>query len=248
MVTTSTAGAVVTRLERQTCAGTSFGAPTVYDNGGWPVGLGNGTGGSAVIESSLPLALLGATGRMRAVVVSGDGSSGEDATSTFALTVTPAAAAPVVPVPLSPWLAIPLSLLLLGAAAWWRRHHPDQTALLVLLAFVSVSGLVWAATVMQDGNAGDWAGVTPAATDEGDARPTPTSSRSTHAAGQDEPLLRIDADVRRGCPPTGTGGERRNRAVHPLPASASRAAPSTTVAQPAGDGDYAWTRSRDPGP
>jgi RHS repeat-associated protein len=250
MVTTSTAGAVVTRLERQTCAGTSFGAPTVYDNGGWPVGLGNGTGGSAVIESSLPLALLGATGRMRAVVVSGDGSSGEDATSTFALTVTPPAAAPVVPVPLSPWLAIPLSLLL-GAAAWWRRHHPDQTALLVLLAFVSVSGLVWAATVMRDGNAGDWAGVTPAATDvQGDAPPN-ADLVAVHTQQDGTNLFfRIDADVRRDAPaneaPVVNAGTAQSITL-PASASLSGSATDDGLPNPPATVTYAWTKVSGPG-
>ena len=46
VVTTTTTGATVARLERQLCTAGALGAPTSYDPGGWNVGLGNGTGGT----------------------------------------------------------------------------------------------------------------------------------------------------------------------------------------------------------
>src|SRR5690349_19084037 len=58
VVDTTSTGATVTRLERQTCSNGVLGAPVPYEAGGWNVGFGNGIGGSAVVETSIPLAFL----------------------------------------------------------------------------------------------------------------------------------------------------------------------------------------------
>ena len=252
VIATSASGAAVVRLERQVCNAGTLPAPVVYDNGGWPVGLGNGTGGSSVIESSLPLSMLGAAGAMRAVVVSGDGSGGRDATATFALSVAPATVAPVVPVPLSPWLALPLSLLLLASAAWWRRRHPEQAPLLVLLFFVAGSGLVWAATVLRDGNTGDWTGVAPAVTDATGDAPVNADILAVYTQQDGANLhLRIDADVRRDAvgnqaPVVSAGGDQT--VTLPGGATLSGSATDDGLPNPPGVLTTAWSQDSGPVP
>ena len=108
VITTTANGATVARLQRQVCVAGAFGPPSVYDTGGWNVGLGKGMSGSAVVESSIPLSMLPLTGSMKAVVVTNDGSGGQDATATFAITLSPSVGptglgTPIM-VPLAPWL------------------------------------------------------------------------------------------------------------------------------------------------
>src|SRR6266850_5900234 len=45
----------VTGVTREDCTGGAFGAPVSVSSGGWNVGLGNGTNGDNVIETSLPV-------------------------------------------------------------------------------------------------------------------------------------------------------------------------------------------------
>lgn len=172
--TTSTGGAV-TRLERQVCSGSVMGAPSTYDPGGWAIGFGNGNSGTAVVESSIPLAMLPPGASMRAVAVS-QGGGGQDATASFAITLQ-AVGGPgnqVVAVPLSPWLVLPLALGIFGVAVWVRRRYPHHAGVAAILVVFALSGLAWAATVIRDGNIGDWSGVLPAVTDAGGSAP-PTS-------------------------------------------------------------------------
>ena len=251
VVTTSAAGATVTRLEQQRCNAGSLSASAAYESGGWAVGFGNGTGGSAVVEYSLPLSALGATGAMRAVAFGNDGGGGQDATSPFTIAVAAPAASPVVPVPLSPWLVLPLSLLLAGAAAAWRRRHPEQTALLVLLVFVAGSGLVWAATVLRDGNVGDWAGVSPAVTDAtGDA---PANADIVAVFVQQDGVnlyVRIDADVRKDAAanqaPVVNAGTAQTVTL-PAGATLSGSATDDGLPNPPGALTYAWSKVSGPG-
>ncbi len=251
VVTTSAAGATVTRLEQQRCNAGSLSASATYETGGWPVGFGNGTGASAVIEYSVPLSTLGATGTMRTVAFGNDGSGGQDATSPFTIAVAAEAASPVLPVPLSPWLVLPLSLLLAGAAAAWRRRHPDQTALLVLLVFVAGSGLVWAATVLRDGNVGDWAGVSPAVTDaKGDA---PANADIVAVFVQQDGVnlyVRIDADVRKDAAanqaPVVNAGTAQTVTL-PAGATLSGSATDDGLPNPPGALTYAWSKVSGPG-
>ena len=188
---------------------------------------------------------------MRAVAFGNDGSGGQDATTPFTITVAAEAASPVAPVPLSPWLVLPLSLLLAGAAAAWRRRHPDQTALLVLLVFVAGSGLVWAATVLRDGNVGDWAGVSPAVTDaKGDA---PANADIVAVFTQQDGAnlyFRIDADVRKDAatnqaPVVNAGGDQA--ITLPAGATLSGSATDDGLPSPPAALTYAWSKVSGPG-
>src|SRR5215210_1616156 len=69
-VVTTPTNATVTGVTRSVCSAGSFGAPITVDSTTWPVGLGNGMSGFAVIETYLALASLGATSNVRAYVVS----------------------------------------------------------------------------------------------------------------------------------------------------------------------------------
>lgn len=252
VITTTVGGATVTRLERRTCIGTTLVAPVVYDSGGWPVGLGNGSGGVAVIESALPLTMLVPNVAMRAVVISDDGSGGSDATSPFNLTVTAAPGAEgIVPVPLSPWMLPPLALALFGLTAWLRRRYPGQFSLAILLVVSGLSGLVWAATAILDGNVGDWAGVSPSVVDgSGDAPPNADIVAFFHQQDGQRLYLRYDADVRREAasnraPVVNAGGAQ----VITLPASASLDATATDdgLPNPPGVMTLTWSQLSGPG-
>ena len=171
VVNTTTTSVTVVRLERQTCAGGVLGAPVTYNNGGWNVGLGNGTGGASVVESEVALASL-PVGTFKAWGLGIDSNGATDWTAPFFITVASGPAVAATPVPLSQWALIPLALALFVSAVWLRRKYPQSTPLLALVVIVAATGLVWAGTVALDGNVGDWAGITAAVTDpKGDAPP-----------------------------------------------------------------------------
>ena len=169
-----------------------------------------------------------------------------------ARSVSPAVTAPVVPVPLSPWLVLPLSLLLLGAAARWRRRHPEQTALLVLLVFVAGSGLVWAASVIRDGNVGDWTGVAPAVTDAAGDAPVNADIVAVFAQ-QDgtEPLRSAStptcAGMRRPTRRRSSTRARTRRSRCRRRPTLSGSATDDGLPNPPGALTYTWTKVSGPG-
>ncbi|MEO6749733.1 MAG: putative Ig domain-containing protein, partial [Casimicrobiaceae bacterium] len=168
-VDTSTTAATVNRITRQVCGGGTMGTETAVASTGWPVGLGNGTGGNAVIEAYVPRNLLPSTGTMRVTTASSTAAGGDVAPS-FTLTLgdivpPPLPGSAAIPVPLAHGLALALSALLaLGALALHRRH-PRQLPALTLVVLIGASTLVWAATAIMDGNVGDWAGISASVTD-----------------------------------------------------------------------------------
>ncbi|TMG89258.1 MAG: hypothetical protein E6H73_17090 [Betaproteobacteria bacterium] len=198
VVTTSTSGATVSRIERQTCTGTTLGPSSVQTTAGWSAGLGNGSLGIAAIESFVPLSFLPTHGTMKVSVASTNATGGQDATASFLISLDPAVP-PIlqVPVPLSPWLVLPLGFLLFATAAWWHRRHPNQGSLLACLLLVLVSGLVWAATVTLDGNVGDWSGISPVAGNARGSAPIDANIVAVFYQSDAANLyFRIDADVR----------------------------------------------------
>ncbi len=86
VVNTTTTSVTVVRLERQTCSGGVLGAPVTYNNGGWNVGLGNGTGGASVVESEVALASL-PVGTFKAWGLGIDSNGATDWTAPFFITV-----------------------------------------------------------------------------------------------------------------------------------------------------------------
>ncbi|MDS4058934.1 MAG: hypothetical protein RKP73_10220, partial [Candidatus Contendobacter sp.] len=174
MVSVGTATATVGGVQLQTCASGTFGAATWSDPGGWPVGLGNGTGGAAVIETFLPLAQLNGPGPLRLGVISAAGQA-RDALLTGngqgggILFPTGPGLSDATAIPVLNPLTLALLVALLGGALRYGRRHPGAAKLLVLAVAIAGAGLVWAAFV-RDGQTNDWAGIAPLATDpQGDA-------------------------------------------------------------------------------
>ena len=193
-------GATVTRLEQQRCNAGSLSASAIYEIRRLAGGLrqrDRRQRGDRVLGTSVDAGSDGRDAGSR-VRRRRQWRAGRDRTVRDRRDRPPRRAA-VVPVPLSPWLVAPLSLLLLGAAAGGGAGVTrTRRRCFVLLAFVAGSGLVWAATVLRDGNVGDWAGVAPAVTDaKGDA---PANADIVAVFVQQDGAnlyLRIDADIRK---------------------------------------------------
>jgi RHS repeat-associated protein len=203
-VDTSTTGATVNRLTRQVCAGGVLGSEAVVDATGWPVGLGVGIGGTAAIEAYIARDLLPNKGTLRVVTASDTNGAGDIAPA-FTLPLgdvapppppPPPPAADAIAVPLAPWLSAAIALLLVLCALHWLRRHPQHAALVVPIVLCAASALAWAASVVLDGQVGDWTGVPPSVTDpKGDA-PVDTDIVAVFAQRDATRLyFRIDADV-----------------------------------------------------
>jgi len=184
----------VTGLVRQECdamAGT-FGAPIVVDSlmtPPWPVGLGNGTLGSDVLETYFPLALVGAQLPVRIGLESDDLNGNHDALLDLVLSI---AAVPNIPT-LSTWALLALALLLAGSALALLRRR--GALLLVLLAAGSVAGAVYAVCVL-DGEVDDWMGVAALGNDPVGDAPADTDIVALFArADGSELCLRYDVEI-----------------------------------------------------
>lgn len=184
LVTTVVLGAntaTVSGVQLLPCENNGFGgAPVWTDPGGWPVGLGNGAGGAAVIETFLPLAQVNGPGPLRlgviaeagqardALLLAGNGQGGGGAIN-LPLPAGPGPGPDATAIPVLNPLTLVLFIALLGGALRYGRRHPGAARLLALVVVVGSAGLVWAA---RDGQTTDWQGIAPLATDaSGDAAP-----------------------------------------------------------------------------
>ena len=204
VVTTTPSGATVTRIERQTCSGVSLGAPTTFATAGWSAGLGNGTAGTAALETYVPLAQLPSQGAMNVRVASTNATGGQDATSAFLISLGPVPPGPsgAQAIPLSPWLVPPLALVLLVLTGFWARRHPEQLSLFGCILLITVSGLAWAAAVILDGNVADWNGIASVAGNAKGSAPVDANIVGVFYQSDTANLyFRIDADVRPDAPP-----------------------------------------------
>lgn len=248
---TSASDARVTRVERQTCEGASLGSPVTHDLSGWPVGLGAGDGGRAVVETWLPRAWLGRASRVRIVVFAGDGEGGVDAAPAFAIALAAEPVAAPRPVPLSPWLALPLALAI-GALAWrFARRRPEHARAVAMLVVFAFSGLAWAASVVRDGAIGDWAGVPPAVVDpDGDAPPDADIVAVFAQTDAANLYLRIDADIRKtpasNVAPTVSAGTAQSITL-PAAADLSGSANDDGLPNPPAALTLAWSKDSGPG-
>jgi hypothetical protein len=151
----------VTSATRETCSAGSFGSPQAQASG-YPVGLGNGSGGADVVEFSTLLDGLGASGTARLIFVSSSATGADLASGTLALPGLAVASQPAV-IPSTGLLAL---ILLAGVVFWLARKHPGfgtSVAVLLLLG----AGVVWAANFIVDGQVADWTGVSPLSADAG---------------------------------------------------------------------------------
>lgn len=198
-IVTDAGGATVTGVTSRSCVGGVLAAPATVSAGGWPVGLGVGTSASAVVETFLPLAQLGGATRVRAAVMSttpdgGDALLGADLVVGAAAPPSPGS---VTPIPtLSPlWVALLAASIGLAGARLARRAGAPL-AVLCACVLLSAGGMAWAATIILDGQTGDWAGQSPAlAGAKGDAPPNAdlVALWFTHDAAN--AYFRIDVDV-----------------------------------------------------
>lgn len=200
-VNTTETGAVVADVSRRVCSGGALGAPIAVDPGGWPVGFANGTKGAAVVETHVPWAALGGATRARLAVVA-TGGGGTDAIvgapgmlPSIVLAVPAGPAASAIPL-LSP-LGLALLAALLGACGW--RATKGRRIVGVVAAGLMVSslaGLAWAASMLLDGHVGDWAGVSPSATDAKGNAPLDADLVAIFAQSDGTRVyFRIDADL-----------------------------------------------------
>ncbi|MFT3791350.1 MAG: PASTA domain-containing protein [Rudaea sp.] len=252
VVTTSTTDATVSRIERQVCSGGSLGAASVLDPGSWSAGIGNGSNGTAAIETAISLSLLPTTGTMRVTPVSTNASGGQDETAAFAVPLgdgSTGGTGTAVPAPLSALLSLALALAVLVVALGWRRRHPQAFSPLLIVGLALLTTLAGAVgtAVMLDGNVGDWAGVSPAVTSPQNG-PVDADLLAVYWQKADGNLyFRIDADVE---PDTttatatitvsaGTDQTITLPNTAPLNGSATR--------NPAGTLTLAWTQQAGPG-
>lgn len=192
---------VVGALTRQSCLGGVLEAPVPVHAGGWPVGLGLGSGGYDVVETFLPVG--SPYGRYRLGFTYQDAAIGDDA-----LTATPGGA-PIV-LDLGDPLVVPalsqlglalLSLILAGAGLYWlRRHRASATAMLMVLA-IALSAASWAAIVL-DGLITDWSGVAALSTDPLNDAPPGVDLAAAYAKVEvPEQRVYFRADVKTASPP-----------------------------------------------
>lgn len=207
-ITTTTTGATVTNVARRVCSGGGFGAAQGLSSGGWPVGLGNGASGKAVIETGIATSLLPSNASLRIAVSSTASNGGADAivtSGTGAPIVIAAAAAPSLPPQEIPALHPLLIAVLAGivAALGWRARKVMPVAALACISLALVAGIAYAAMVIKDGQIGDWLGVPALATDAAGNAPPNADLLAIHAQfGPGELYFRIDADiVLEGSPP-----------------------------------------------
>jgi hypothetical protein len=164
-ITANVVGTTVDSVSTATCASGSFGSESAA-GGPHPVGLNNGIGGADVIEFSVSRGLFGSASVVRVDLASENGT----AASSDLLSLT-GSGGPIflalnrVAIPALGGFGL---LLLVGALVFVasRRLRIGMASVGALL----VAGAVWAAGFVTDGAVGDWAGVSPLATDPtGDA-------------------------------------------------------------------------------
>lgn len=189
----------VTGITREDCTtppGT-FSGPVSVSSGGWNVGVGNGTAGTNVIETGLPV---GVPGPLRIGVIYSDPAIGVDAT-----TLAPGGVPIIVLASLTggpeqvPTLsdAMLALLTLLVFAVGWKYGNRRIAAPMAVVALVMVSMVAWAAIVL-DGLVGDWAGIPPVASDPVD---TDGADINTVFATLEGTNLFMRVDARTGMPP-----------------------------------------------
>ncbi len=206
----------VIAVSHQTCTGGTFGPPVAITSPfapPWPVGVGNGTDASEVVETYLPLTGLTVGPTLRLGFTSNVvGTSAADATLTtndkpgglpILLSGTPLAAVPTLG-----GIGLVLLALLLGAAAlaMMRREggrlsgpggRGIAAGLLLLALGCGLGGVAWAfSNITPNGDVNDWSGIPPLATDVvGDAPPNADLVAEFGAIQSNILFIRFDAFI-----------------------------------------------------
>jgi large repetitive protein len=241
-VNTTVSPPVVTGVTREDCAnpGTgAFSAPVLISSGGWNVGVGNGTAGDNVIETSLPRPPGSVVVRLGFVYV--DPAIGSDGLIAAAgggpIFITAAALADDVarvPTLSSAMLAL-LAVLLGGVAYAYLRRNGIPVGPLAVVVLVLATTMAWAAIVL-DGLTNDWVGFPPIASD-----PTGDSANGSDISAAfakiEGATLFVRVDTQTGLPPSAvadnytanTGVTTPISAATGLLANDTRGTPAATV-------------------
>lgn len=251
-VETGAAGAQVARVEGRLCGGGGFGPPQLLDPGSWPAGRGNGDGGSAAIESYLPLSVLGGANVVRVGIFSAAEGGGGDAMLSapgggpILILLGGVADIPT----LSDGLLVLLALAL--AILGWRVASRGALPLLVALLLLGGSAMLFAA-VVRDGQTGDWTGQPLRGTDPSGDAPAGADLRSFYAQVEGSSLsVRFDAHL----PSDSGGGQNQAPQVNagadvlaPIdrPPTLTGTASDDGLPAPPGALTLAWTQVSGPG-
>ena len=159
----------VTGVSTRTCTdpGTdTFGPPVAIASPyapPWAVGIGNGVGGTDVVESYLPLTGVVSGGLIHVGFETGSATTGDlDALLTsggspMLIVVGAAAGAANIPT-VGEWGLIILGLLLVVTALVVMRRHPETRALMMVVLMLGGATVAYAAGFVPDGMTGDWTG------------------------------------------------------------------------------------------
>ncbi|MCX7557399.1 Ig-like domain-containing protein [Xanthomonadaceae bacterium JHOS43] len=171
----------------------------------YPVGFDQGAGGFDVIELGAPLQMFNAPGApgdwLLTFGAEGALLGGADLTApVLAQRIGYAPDYPkLIPAVSLTMLAI-LALALAGGTVWMARRRPQLMSILLVTSLLGLSGLVWAANYLLDGNISDWT-ETPLVTDpleDATQDEPPIDIRQAFASGQGGNVyFRIDVEETR---------------------------------------------------
>ena len=183
-----TATPQVISLTLESCVGGSFGAPVSLPGTPYPVGLNNGVGGADVIEQAAPADAIAPPGSPVRLYFAAQGSTSDDLLrasggSPILFGLRPTGESVGIPT-LSEWGLLGLILILLVAVIRQRSHLPASMVGILLVGMV-MTGIVWAAGFLLDGQINDWQDVPAAGTDAGgDSTSNTTDILAAFAARQ----------------------------------------------------------------
>ncbi|MDG4596875.1 MAG: tandem-95 repeat protein [Candidatus Contendobacter sp.] len=188
----------VTQLSLESCVGSSFGAPVALPGTPYPVGLNNGVGGGDVIEQAAPADAVAPPGPPVRLYFAAQGRTSDDLLGSagggapILFDLWPTGGSVGIPT-LSEWGLLGLILLLLAAVVRQRSRLPGSMVAVLLVGMLT--GIVWAAGFLLDGQVNDWQGVPAVGTDAtGDSASNTTDILAAFAAREGgNAFFRIDA-------------------------------------------------------
>ncbi|MDS4028772.1 MAG: FG-GAP-like repeat-containing protein [Candidatus Contendobacter sp.] len=192
-----TASPQVTQLSLESCVGSSFGAPVALPGTPYPVGLNNGVGGADVIEQAAPADAVAPPGPSVRLYFAAQGRTSDDLLGSagggapILFDLWPTGGSVGIPT-LSEWGLLGLILLLLVAVIRQRSRLPGSMVAVLLVGMLT--GIVWAAGFLLDGQVNDWQGVSAVGTDAaGDSTSNTTDILAAFAAREGgNAFFRID--------------------------------------------------------
>jgi hypothetical protein len=227
------ATATVTGITQAACTGASFGPEQPVSPGDWPVGVGNGLGGADVIEAFVALAAIGDPQLVRVGVLSQGPNDAEDELFTRSgasdgppmFFVVHAAVTPVA----GPWGVAGMVLVLGGVGGWalWRRQRVLRVVA-VACVVAGAAAVVWAVTIVLDGQVGDWAGIAPLGTKPAEGTPGVSLVAVFTTADALNLYVRIDTESALAPTPTNTPTDTPTATPSDTPTASPTDTPTAT--------------------